>query len=117
MIINFNISHWGIREAKMGIVSELCDELCFMNTYSINTQYLRTGANDIDIDVSWDELPSKCADELGGEVIAFNSSSFILFTEKLGYYFIIEDEESNYEIFKLKDREEGLKRFNRFSVM
>jgi len=88
-----------------------------MNTYSINTQYLRTEANDIDVDVSWDELPSKCAVELGGEVIAFNSSSFILFTEKLGYFFIVEDEESNYEIFKLKNKEEALKRFNRYSIM
>ncbi len=99
----------------MGIVSELCDELCFMNNYSIKSQYLRT--DDIDVDVSWAELPAKCADELCGEVIAFSSSSFILFTEKLGYFFIVEDEESNYEIFKLKDKEEALKRFNRFSIM
>jgi hypothetical protein len=99
----------------MGIVSELCDELCFMNKYSIKSQYLRT--DDIDVDVSWDELSSKCAEELGGEVIAFSLSSFILFTGKLGYFFIVEDEERNYEIFKLKDKEEALKRFNRFSIM
>jgi hypothetical protein len=67
--------------------------------------------------VSWDELPSKCAAELGGEVIAFSSSSFILFSEKIGYFFIVADEEDNYEIFKLKDKDEALKRFNRFSVM
>lgn len=99
----------------MGIVSELCDEICFMNTYTIKNQYLRT--DDIDVDVSWDELSSKCAEELGAEVIAFNSSSFVLFNEKVGYFFIVVDEEDNYELFKLKDKDEALKRFNRFSVM
>lgn len=99
----------------MNIVSELCDEICFMNNNSIDSQYLRT--NDIDIDVSWDELPSKCASELGCDVIAFNSLSFILLSEKVGCMFIIVDDEENYEIFKLKNREEALKRFNRFSVM
>ena len=99
----------------MGIVSELCDEICFINTYSIKTQYLRT--NDVDVDVNWDELSFKCAEELGAEVIAFNSSSFILFNEKIGYLFIVVDEENNYELFKLKDKDKALERFNRFSVM
>lgn len=98
----------------MGIVAELCDDMCFMNKYSINSQFIKSDT--IEIDVAWNELPLKCAEELGYMVIAFNSNSFVLSTKTQECFFIVLDD-GNYELFKLRNKEEAIKRFNRFSTL
>lgn len=101
------------------LISALCDEMCFMNKYDIRSQFLR--AEDMTIDVDWQEVPVKCAEQLGYEIIAFNSCSFVLSCKDDSCFFIVNDTNDDgvktYELFKINTKTEALNRFARFSVM
>lgn len=102
----------------MSVISELCDEMCFMNKYEIRSQFLR--AEDMIIDVNWQELPVKCAEELGYQIIAFNSSAFVLSCNDNSCFFIVNDTNDDgvetYELFKIDNKTDALNRFARFSA-